>query len=59
MYVESQKTKNVNSLMRDINGLTDEIYESLMDDDKGATLLSISALTTLLLDLSKTIDDEQ
>jgi hypothetical protein len=58
MYVEDQKMKQVNSIMRELNGLTDEIYEGLADGDYGAVNMAISAMTTMLLELSKFVGDE-
>ena len=48
-YINSQKVTSVNHLMREINSLTDDIYESLMDDDHVA---ASEAMTILIAQLS-------
>jgi len=46
----------INSLMREINGLTDDIYEDLVDRDIEALHDSVSALIITLKDVLKSHD---
>ena len=46
----------VNSLMREINGLTDDIYEDLVDRDVEALHDSVNALIITLKDVLKSHD---
>ena len=44
--------------MKQINSLTDDIYESLMDEDNDALRVSIKELHQVLRDTQKLADDE-
>jgi len=46
----------INSLMREINGLTDDIYEDLVDRDIEALHDSVGALIITLKDVLKSHD---
>jgi len=48
----------INILMKQINSLTDDIYESLMDEDNDALRVSIKELHQVLRDTQKLSDDE-
>lgn len=55
----SQNTINyINMLMDSINTLTDDIYESLMDEDKQALNINIRDLIAILKDTQKLTEDE-
>ncbi len=45
-------------LMLNINELTDEIYESLMDEDNESLNLNIKELISVLRDTQKLTEDE-
>lgn len=45
--------KYINNTMKIINDLTDEIYESLADEDTVALNKSITALITILKDIQQ------
>jgi len=47
--------KYINSLMKDINDLTDEIYESLCDEDTETLNKSITTLITILKDIQQSV----
>lgn len=51
-------TAHVNSVMKSINLYTDNIYESLMDDDRDELNRSIYLLTTLLKEIQQTFKEE-
>ena len=46
----------INSLMREINGLTDDIYEDLVDQDVEGLHDSVNALIITLKDVLKSHD---
>jgi hypothetical protein len=48
----------INMLMSNINELTDEIYESLMDEDTESLNANIKNLISLLRDTQKLTEDE-
>ena len=48
-HIHSQKVNSVNHLMRELNSLTDDIYESLMDEDYES---AANAMTILIAQLS-------
>jgi hypothetical protein len=48
----------INMLMLNINELTDEIYESLMDEDNESLNLNIKELISVLRDTQKLTEDE-
>lgn len=48
----------INMLMSNINELTDEIYESLMDEDTESLNLNIKNLISVLRDTQKLTEDE-
>jgi hypothetical protein len=47
--------KYINSLMKDVNDLTDEIYESLCDEDTETLNKSITTLITILKDIQQSV----
>ena len=51
-------TAHVNSVMRSINLYTDNIYESLMDNDVAELNRNIYMLTALLKEIQQTLKDE-
>ena len=51
-------TAHVNSVMKQINTYTDNIYESLMDKDKEDLNVNIYLLTKLLKEIQQTFKDE-
>jgi len=48
----------INLLMKNINNLTDDIYESLMDEDYISLNSSIKELQSVLRETQKLTDDE-
>tara|TARA_R100000742_G_scaffold3882_1_gene968 strand:- start:980 stop:1183 length:204 start_codon:yes stop_codon:yes gene_type:complete len=48
----------INHLMNRINGLTDDVYESLMDEDYDSLKITIKELQTILRDTQKLAEDE-
>lgn len=48
----------INLLMKSINNLTDDIYESLMDEDYNSLNSSIKELQSVLRETQKLTDDE-
>jgi hypothetical protein len=48
----------INLLMKRINNLTDDIYESLMDQDSESLNYSIKELQSVLRETQKLTDDE-
>ena len=55
----SQNTINyINMLMSSINVLTDDIYESLMDEDNESLNINIRDLIAILRDTQKLTKDE-
>jgi len=48
----------INHLMTRINGLTDDVYESLMDEDYASLKITIKELQTVLRDTQKLAEDE-
>lgn len=48
----------INVLMKQINSLTDDVYESLMDEDNDALRIAIKELHQVLRDTQKLADDE-
>tara|TARA_R110000803_G_C11951897_1_gene317774 strand:+ start:960 stop:1148 length:189 start_codon:yes stop_codon:yes gene_type:complete len=55
----SQNTINyINMLMANINVLTDDIYESLMDEDSKSLNSNIKELIMILRDTQKLTEDE-
>ncbi len=48
----------INILMKQINSLTDDVYESLMDEDNDALRIAIKELHQVLRDTQKLSDDE-
>ena len=44
--------------MKQINSLTDDVYESLMDEDNDALRVAIKELHQVLRDTQKLADDE-
>ena len=48
----------INILMKQINSLTDDVYESLMDEDNDALRVAIKELHQVLRDTQKLADDE-
>jgi hypothetical protein len=48
----------INLLMKRINNLTDDIYESLMDQDSDSLNSSIKELQSVLRETQKLTDDE-
>jgi len=48
----------INLLMKSINNLTDDIYESLMDEDYTSLNSSIKELQSVLRETQKLTDDE-
>jgi len=48
----------INHLMNRINGLTDDVYESLMDEDYNSLKITIKELQTVLRDTQKLAEDE-
>ncbi len=48
----------INHLMNRINGLTDDVYESLMDEDYASLKITIKELQTVLRDTQKLAEDE-
>jgi cobalamin biosynthesis protein CobD/CbiB len=48
----------INILMKQINSLTDDVYESLMDEDNDALRVAIKELHQVLRDTQKLSDDE-
>jgi len=48
----------INLLMKNINNLTDDIYESLMDEDYMALNSSIKELQSVLRETQKLTEDE-
>ena len=48
----------INLLMKNINNLTDDIYESLMDEDYNSLNSSIKELQSVLRETQKLTDDE-
>ena len=48
----------INMLMSNINELTDEIYESLMDEDNESLSSNIKELISVLKDTQKLTEDE-
>lgn len=53
-----QNVNYVNSVMLEINELTDNIYEHLMDEDYDALISTIQNLIMVLRDLHKSHYDE-
>lgn len=53
-----QNVNYVNSVMLEINELSDNIYEQLMDEDYDALVQSIQNLIMVLRDLHKTHYDD-
>ena len=47
----------INILMKQINSLTDDVYESLMDEDNDALRVAIKELHQVLRDTQKLADD--
>jgi len=52
-----ENVQYVNSIMGEINGLTDELYESLMDNEKDESLITIEKLLTTLRDVRSSCKD--
>ena len=48
----------INLLMKSINNLTDDIYESLMDEDSESLNSSIKELQSVLRETQKLTEDE-
>jgi len=48
----------INLLMKKINNLTDDIYESLMDEDSDSLSSSIKELQSVLRETQKLTEDE-
>jgi hypothetical protein len=48
----------INLLMKNINSLTDDIYESLMDEDYNSLNSSIKELQSVLRETQKLTEDE-
>jgi hypothetical protein len=48
----------INLLMDNINKLTDDIYESLMDEDNNSLNKSIKELTSILRDTQQLTEDD-
>jgi hypothetical protein len=48
----------INLLMKNINNLTDDIYESLMDEDYNSLNSSIKELQSVLRETQKLTEDE-
>ena len=55
--LNSQHVQSVNYLMHDINTLTDDIYEALMDRDVNAALYPFEELASKIVDILETLDD--
>jgi hypothetical protein len=54
------KIKYINLLMEEIHHMSDDIYESLMDENKVVLLDTIKQLRSLLLEVEKNhINDQQ
>lgn len=53
--VNFHKVNHVNFVMKEINDLTDEIYESLIDEEYYAAQSKISSLITKLKEVSSSI----
>ncbi len=51
-------TAHVNSVMKLVNTYTDNIYESLMDEDREELEKNIYLLTTLLKEIQQTFKEE-
>lgn len=55
--LNSQHVKSVNYLMLEINTLTDDIYEALIDRDDDAAIYSLEELASKIVDILETLDD--
>lgn len=55
--LNSQHVQSVNYLMHEINTLTDDIYEALMDRDDDAAIYSLEELAAKIVDVLETLDD--
>lgn len=52
-----ENVQYVNSIMGEINGLTDDLYESLIDNEKAESLITIEKLLTTLKDVRSSCKD--
>ena len=55
--LNSQHVQSVNYLMQEINTLTDDIYEALMDRDDDAAICALEELASKIVDILETLDD--
>ena len=56
--VKFSKVNHVNFVMKEINDLTDDIYESLIDEEYSTTQVNIAALILKLKEVSSSITYE-
>ena len=53
----SQHVQSVNYLMLEINTLTDDIYEALIDRDDAEAIRALEELASKVIDVLETLDD--
>jgi hypothetical protein len=55
--LKSQRVVSINYLMHEINSMTDDLYEALMDGETDEAAATIESLCVRLSDLLETLDD--
>ena len=57
--LKSQRVVSINYLMHEINSMTDDLYEALMDGETDEAVDTIENLCVRLSDLLETLDDAE
>lgn len=58
-HIHSQKVASINHIMRELNSLTDDIYESLMDDDYPSAAEAMTILIAQVSGILEALKDGQ
>jgi hypothetical protein len=55
--LKSQRVVSINYLMHEINSMTDDLYEALMDGETQDAVAAIEDICVMLSDLLETLED--